>query len=110
MNQLVELFSKWKMQLVHAVRKEVGVQFESEFQNWKVITSQIEDRITQCEAKIAFRIEAEHTRTDICALNDKDWPCLGCSHTSKPVDQGKVRKIMQEAVNQQLEEAKVYVL
>ena len=44
------------------------------------------------------------TRTDICGLNDEDWPCLGCSHTRKPVDQGKVRKIIQEAVNQQQEE------
>jgi len=106
MNQLVELFSKWEMQLVDAVRKEVGVQIESEFQNWKVITNQIEDRITQCEAKIALRVEAEHTRTDICGLKDEDWPGLGCSHTSKPVDQGKVRKIIQEAVNQQHEEDK----
>jgi len=31
---------------------------------------------------------------------------LGCSHTSNPVDQGKVRKIIQEAVNQQQEEDK----
>ena len=106
MNQLVELFSKWEMQLVDTVRKEVGVQMESEFQNWKVITNQIEDRITQCEAKISLRVDAEHTRTDFCGLNDEDWPCLGCSHTSKPVDQGKVREIIQEAVNQQQEEDK----
>jgi len=106
MNQLVELFSKWEMQLVDVVRKEVGVQIESEFQNLKVITNQIEDRIAQCEAKIALRIEADHNREDICGLNDEDWPRLGCSHTSNPVDQGKVREIIQEAVNQQQEEEK----
>jgi len=94
------------MQLVDTVRKEVGVQIESEFQTWKVITNQIEDRIAQCEAKITSRIEPEHTRADACGLNDEDWPCLSCSHTSKPVDQGKVREIIKEAVNQQQEEDK----
>ena len=68
MNQLVELFSKWEMQLVDTVRKEVGVQIESEFQTWKVITDQIEDRIAQCEAEITSRIEPEHTRADACGL------------------------------------------
>jgi len=62
LDRVLELFSKWEMQLVDTVRKGVGVQIESEFQNWKVITNQIEDRITQSEAKIALRIEPEHTK------------------------------------------------
>jgi len=77
-----------------------------EFHTWKIITNQIEDRIAQCEAKITSRIEPEHTRANACGLNDEDWPCLGCSYTSKPVDQGKVREIIKEAVNQQQEEDK----
>jgi len=39
-------------------------------------------------------------------LEDKDWPRLGCSNTGKPVDEGKVKEIIKEAVNQQQEEDK----
>ena len=52
----------------------------------------------QCESKVATRMDR--------VLEDEDWPRLGCSYTGNPVDEGKVKEIIKEAVNQQQEEEK----
>jgi len=89
---------------VDTVRKEVGVQLESQLQGWKDTTKQLEQRIVLCETNMVTRSVSEHAKADACGLDDEDWPCLSCNHTSKPVDQGTVREIIKEAVNEQQEE------
>jgi len=68
------------------------------------MTNLLEQRIVLCETNMVTRSVSEHAIAHACGLDDEDWFCLSCNYTSKPVDQGTIKEIIKEAVNEQQEE------